>query len=1716
MHNLDSMFSSSFRKTSFFLLHSAITAVFLTNTVASGIAARAASPENKGSHYNPLDRTFIERYLKSSEYMPVDEIKPGMEGYGLTVFQGTKVERFQVKVIGVVKQALSGRDAILVRLSGPHMGKNNIIKGMSGSPIYINNRLIGALSYGFDFSKEPIVGITPIVDMLDALSFDNRSEKPRHISQTNLKDRGFPLPAQFSSRKFASSTINGTGTGIGSGNLLRSEIGARSDLGAGSGAGLESGFGPSFGPSFSSGAVPRMVPLLAPVVLSGFSNRAQAYLQKEFAENLGLGLTLGGAAGGIDPRLAAESASLGGGNRATASSEKPLDKALDRFSEKLVAPGSAVAVMLSTGDFSAAGTGTATCNFGKKFVAFGHSFLEAGGVSFPLASAYIHDILPSLAVSFKLASPIEVIGTIFADRPWSIGGEVGRQAELLPLNLTVSDEVRKVSKQYHSKIVEHPDLTASLTTAIVMSALDATYQSQSPYVVKVKTIVDMVERGKLERVDRFAVNFPAHPSTDILGRLKILREPVSGYVGTLVDRIVDNDYERTRIKNVDVDITIEDGRNVSRIEKIYLDRASAAPGETVSVYCRLKPYDGAAVVEKLSFTLPRDLPDGDIAIGVCGGDELEALRKRMGVADPSPENFTQVLARIKRKERSDRLCGLIALPRQSMILSGEVLRNPPAHWIKPYFSERATHPPALVRGEEKVSRLLDSIVDGSHVVALTVKRSDKVFSKPLPFFFTPPTVSASDSIMMTEQARKALDQKSKDTSSAGAASQSSASQGSQSSTGSSPSSSQPSSATAASAKPPTLWSQARTFPHLRGVSSFYQHDESELRNGKCEDVVVDSLGRLYPGFKERRVFELGGEARPVASAFFNGVLYYLSENKLFAIDRTIEKDGVLRDESVKAPILIADLPALLATSLVVKSDGTAFIGTAQSNGAKGQVLSLKLNGAPSTPTVFARVDEEIITSLALDEKGFLYIGTAGSGRLYRMEAEPVLFYDCKQAHVSALSYSSYDKRIYVGTAERGLVVSLSTEGDKAPRTEFESGEHLVTGLARDKAGNLYVATAGQGKLFRISKDGEVETVALSEAFYTLYYDSSEDRIYTGDAEGDVTRVAYDNIQRQAFFFPVCHTEQEAVQSIACDGAGHIFILTSNVGLLKVVDISPSGNCVYTSTVLDATKKSVFSRLRLYNADGVSDSNATRLFQVETRSGDASQPDQTWSDWRLCQIDPESETLGAVWLVPSPAAKFIQYRLTWKPELLAEKILRKRAVGGIEITYQPSNSAPSFGSVSLSAGDALSGSETITVTGSDADMDNLLLAVEISGDGGKTWTVLNGDIRSRKAGEKGKKKKTETAKVNDADGSAKGAETTKDAGKDGTKEVAKETTKETTKDEGKKGKSSSSSGENEKRKKNGEISGRRVEKKKEKDADSESEESQSKKNGEISGKEVEKKKEKDADSESEEGKRKKNGETSGKEVERSPDKDVNPEIDGQKQKENNKASSALKSLRFPFDKHGFGLDQRLEENPKDEAPNSGERERESEGKATPAAETTESNEAKGGKPQSSEAIEISGEKPTEGFNASEKFTYQLETKKQKDGRYLLRLTLSDRPSNADKPGLAFALRDVIIDNTPPYIVSGPSFEKVGPDRLNISLKVSDKTSEISDVTYRIDGYEPFSFSVVEGLADGRSLNLNAPRVFAPRSSSRGMKEAHKVIIEIFDRAGNSHKSTHSLP
>lgn len=106
--------------------------------------------------------------------MDARDIKPGMKGYGLTVMRGTKVERFEVEFIGVLHNKLPQQDMIMIRCSGLNLEHSGIIAGMSGSPIYVHDpvkgdALVGALSYGYGFNKDPVAGVTPIADMLPEL-----------------------------------------------------------------------------------------------------------------------------------------------------------------------------------------------------------------------------------------------------------------------------------------------------------------------------------------------------------------------------------------------------------------------------------------------------------------------------------------------------------------------------------------------------------------------------------------------------------------------------------------------------------------------------------------------------------------------------------------------------------------------------------------------------------------------------------------------------------------------------------------------------------------------------------------------------------------------------------------------------------------------------------------------------------------------------------------------------------------------------------------------------------------------------------------------------------------------------------------------------------------------------------------------------------------------------------------------------------------------------------------------------------------------------------------------------------------------------------------------------------------------------------------------------------------------------------------------------------
>ena len=110
---------------------------------------------------------FLSSLEGSVPILPLNQVKVGMMGKGRSVFKGNKIEEFDVEIIGVLKNVEPKRSLILAKLRGGILGDTGVIAGMSGSPVYVDGKIIGAIAYSLGtFVKEPIAGITPIEDMI--------------------------------------------------------------------------------------------------------------------------------------------------------------------------------------------------------------------------------------------------------------------------------------------------------------------------------------------------------------------------------------------------------------------------------------------------------------------------------------------------------------------------------------------------------------------------------------------------------------------------------------------------------------------------------------------------------------------------------------------------------------------------------------------------------------------------------------------------------------------------------------------------------------------------------------------------------------------------------------------------------------------------------------------------------------------------------------------------------------------------------------------------------------------------------------------------------------------------------------------------------------------------------------------------------------------------------------------------------------------------------------------------------------------------------------------------------------------------------------------------------------------------------------------------------------------------------------------------------------
>lgn len=407
----------------------------------------------------------------STSLMPLDEIRPGMVGVGRTVFEGSELQEFKVNILGVLRNVQGPkRDLILARLEGGPLASTGVAQGMSGSPVYVDGRLIGAVSYSIGaFSKEPIAGITPIAEMKDATAMPRarqarevRLELP--ITRENLTAALNETFARLS--PFATRPADVQGIGI--------PTAAGAQLGA------------------------MMRPISTPLLMGGFEPAVADLLAGAFRDS------------GFSPVIS----SAGGGH-----AEAPVGPLRE---------GDAVGVSLIGGDLEMGATGTVTHIDGDRVYAFGHPFYNLGPTAFPMTRAHVFTMLPSLMNSFKISALGATIGTMQQDRATAIAGTLGKGPSLVPMSITLNSERNgesTVTRTVNLQLVNDQLFTPLLAYVAMFNTLGAHERQYGASTLTVKSRTRLTGHGDLTLEDVYAADSPmlgaatavAGPLTTLLG-----------------------------------------------------------------------------------------------------------------------------------------------------------------------------------------------------------------------------------------------------------------------------------------------------------------------------------------------------------------------------------------------------------------------------------------------------------------------------------------------------------------------------------------------------------------------------------------------------------------------------------------------------------------------------------------------------------------------------------------------------------------------------------------------------------------------------------------------------------------------------------------------------------------------------------------------------------------------------------------------------------------------------------------------------------------------------------------------------------------------------------------------------------------------------------------------------------------------------------------------
>ncbi|MBN1593262.1 MAG: hypothetical protein JW941_08480 [Candidatus Coatesbacteria bacterium] len=385
------------------------------------------------------------------EIMPISELKPGMTGYCLTALSGFEPERLGIEILGVVWGQVPGGRGILFIGTDDKFRRFGILAGMSGSPCYIDGKLIGALSYGWFAEKEPIGGITPIEEMLTVLD----------------------APV------VQSTAVSGSG-------LREAQL-----------AGLE--------PYIDDRGRFR-IPIKLPAMNEMFCGRTSfEILESSAADNPLLSKFVGVKLSPIPLSFVSNFGCLDAEikNMSMPSAQTGKIEPYEISPESLV-PGCPLGEALITGDLDFSGMGTLTYRDGDTILAYGHSSYGAGSVSYPMCSGVVHTGFPSYIYSHKITSSSKPLGVITQDRYPAVAGKIGAEPDMLPVTVWLTGAESGKTQEFHFEVIRDRYFTPILLAIAADYSVFAQHHESGEITIDWDTLITFEDRPPIRLSDSYS------------------------------------------------------------------------------------------------------------------------------------------------------------------------------------------------------------------------------------------------------------------------------------------------------------------------------------------------------------------------------------------------------------------------------------------------------------------------------------------------------------------------------------------------------------------------------------------------------------------------------------------------------------------------------------------------------------------------------------------------------------------------------------------------------------------------------------------------------------------------------------------------------------------------------------------------------------------------------------------------------------------------------------------------------------------------------------------------------------------------------------------------------------------------------------------------------------------------------------------------------------